>query len=168
MPGGKIAPDGRPPQAGGVGKNSKRHDLEAPATPGLHGSDLQSGDVGMLERGQQIAPRPKQQQASAAPAPRPQRQAGGGGAGMEAPDAIEFASKRIGGQAFSGGGNGVQAIDSHKWTPLLRTMALAPNSGGNLAAALTDILTAHSRQAVVSNGALIDLNALDETIAGSS
>jgi hypothetical protein len=30
-----------------------------PATPGLAGSDIQSGDVGMLERAQQIAPLPR-------------------------------------------------------------------------------------------------------------
>jgi hypothetical protein len=55
-PGGRIPPDNRGPQAKGIGKNSKRHDLERPQTPGLHDSDLQQGDVQALEQGQRIAP----------------------------------------------------------------------------------------------------------------
>ena len=43
--GGVVKPDGRPPQAKGVGKTARRHDLEAPATPGITGTDLQDGEV---------------------------------------------------------------------------------------------------------------------------
>ena len=98
-PGGRIAPDGRPAQAPGVGKNAKRHDLEAPATPGLHGSDLQQGDVQMLEQGQRVAPRPKKTQGAAAPAPA-RRNAPVGETPMEVPDPLEFAAGRIGGNVL--------------------------------------------------------------------
>src|SRR5690606_16933027 len=74
--GGRIPPDGRPTQAPGVGKNSKRHDLERRNVPFLHGSDLQVGDVQAMEQGQRIAP--KQTQAPAAPPSR------GGGSGQQA------------------------------------------------------------------------------------
>lgn len=70
-PGGRIPRDNRGPQAKGVGKNSKRHDLERPVTPGLHNSDLQQGDVQALEQGQRIAPVQTQQPAVATPPPQP-------------------------------------------------------------------------------------------------
>ena len=104
MPGGKIAPDGRRPQAPGVGKNAKRHDLERPATPGLSNSDLQQGDVQRLEQAQRTAPRAggKKVQAPAQggkPAKRRQgAQRGSGEFSMATPDPIQMAGSRIGGQ----------------------------------------------------------------------
>jgi hypothetical protein len=91
--GGRIAPDNRPAQAKGVGKNSKRHDLERRSTPFLHDSDLQQGDVQALENGQRIAP--KQTQRPAGPAPTASRSTTGSAAGTgpaDIPDAIDFIS----------------------------------------------------------------------------
>jgi len=92
-PGGKIPNQGNPPAAKGVGKNSKRHDLERQATPGLHGSDLQQGDIKKLEQGQRIAP--IRTQAPAAPKgqsgqPGGQTRKAQSGGPMQVPDAIEF------------------------------------------------------------------------------
>lgn len=100
--GGVIPPDGRPPQAKGVGKDAKRHDLEAPATPGLHGSDLQYGDVSELEQGQAVAPIAKQMNASGRTTPVSPQGGGGprsilGGSGLQPPNPVEFAAQRFGG-----------------------------------------------------------------------
>jgi len=56
--GGYRKPKGAQP-ASGPGKFSKRTDAQAVQTPKLSGSDLQSGDVGMLQNAQKIAPLPQ-------------------------------------------------------------------------------------------------------------
>ena len=118
---GYVAPDGRPPQAPGVGKNSKRHDLEAPATPGVRNSDMRQGDRQMLEAGQKVAPRPKKSA--------PRGSAGGGapaagGGGMQVPDAIEFAAGRMGGKSASAGPP-VRQVDTAAWRPLVERIRKA-------------------------------------------
>ncbi len=55
--GGYRKPSGAQP-ASGPGKFSKRTDSQAVRTPGLAGSDLQYGDVGMLQAAQKAAPLP--------------------------------------------------------------------------------------------------------------
>lgn len=163
--GGKIAPDGRTPRHKGVGKNAKRHDLEAPATPGLHGSDLQQGDVQMLEQGQRVAPRAKKQQVSGSPQAPRQRQSvqrGSNEFSMAAPDPIQMAAGRMGGQVPTAGG-GVP-VDPTPWLPLIRTLASAPNSGGSIAANLVDILSQHRRRPIVTQGNLLDFDELDRAL----
>jgi len=157
--GGRIAPDGRPPQAPGVGKNAKRHDLEAPATPGVRNSDMQQGDRQKLEAAQKIAPRPKK--GSPQGGAQPNRNQSGGG--MPVPDPIEFAGNRIGGQSFAGGSDQV-VVDSSPWVPLLEKMATSPNSGGVLAANLMNVLTGYNRRPVVSRVVFLDMQELDAEI----
>lgn len=162
-PGGRIPPDGRPAQAPGVGKTAKRHDLEMPATPGLHGSDLQQGDVQALEQGQRIAPRAKKTQAPAAPKAA-RRQPTGTAGPMEVPDPIQFASQRIGGnvpqpQPFSG----VQ-FDAQKWRPLLQSIAKNPNASGPLTTTIAAQLTNFSRQPSTAGVTVIDQNAAEEAL----
>lgn len=159
---------GRPPTAPGVGKNSKRHDLETPATPGLHGSDLQQGDVSRLEQAQQTAPIGKRTQPSASPARKPsrpqaaqQQQQGG----MQIPDPIEFASRKIGGNNPAGNMEGQRYVDPTPWLPLLRSLATRPNSGGALASTLTDLLVQYRRRPVIPSARYIDMNEMDATIA---
>ena len=168
MPGGKIAPDGRPPVAPGVGKTARRHDLEAPATPGLHDSDLQQGDVQALEQSQKVAPRAKRQQPAASPsAPNRQRQApqrGSGQFSMETPDPIEMAGGRIGGNIPSTGEG--RFVDPSPWMPLLSMMANSPNTGGAITAGMVDMLSQYRRSPVVSQGNLIDLNEIDNALEG--
>lgn len=98
-PGGRIAPDNRGPQAGGVGRQSARTDLERRDVPFLHGSDLQQGDVEAMRNGQRIAPVTTQQPAT----PNPQtgsvpvsRPKGGG----DAPNSMtELLTSQLGGTA---------------------------------------------------------------------
>lgn len=161
MPGGRIAPDGRPPQTPGVGKNAKRHDLEAPATPGLHGSDLQQGDVSMLEQGQRVAPRPKKNQPKAA-APQRARTTQSRQGGMEVPDPIEFAGQKL--QGGMGASVPVTPVDPTPWMPLLRQMATTPGAGGGMTAAFAEQLSAFVREPNTSKAYLIDLNEADEAL----
>ena len=165
-PGGRIAPDGRPAQAPGVGKNAKRHDLEAPATPGLHGSDLQQGDVQMLEQGQRVAPRPKKTQGAAAPAPA-RRNAPVGETPMEVPDPLEFAAGRIGGNVVGAEPAGGPLFDAEKWRPLLESIARNPQASGPLSTTIMKQLANMSRQPATATVTVVDQNAADEAIRRS-
>ncbi len=131
-PGGKIPNQGNPPAAKGIGKNSKRHDLERPTTPGLHDSDLQQGDVSMLEQGQRVTKKKVQKPANQVPGQAARKQAPGTPPG--APDAIDFLAGRSKGlQALEGGlseGEGATA-----WLPFVRQMVTGPGSSGLLAGA---------------------------------
>jgi hypothetical protein len=167
-PGGRIAPDGRPPQPPGVGKNARRHDLERPATPGLHGTDLQQGDVQRLEAAQRVAPR--RQQPPAAPA-----RAGGKGTSnphrrrtnpqsVGAPDPLEFAKQRIGGGAPTGGGQ-TYYVDPSPWVPLVEAMALHPNSGGAMFANYSNLLRQFVRRPTTSRSVFIDLEEATDSVS---
>lgn len=160
--GGRIAPDGRPPQAPGVGKTAKRHDLEAPPTPGLHGSDLQQGDVQMLEQAQKTAPIGKRSQPPArrgtpSDAPVRQRQ---GVEGVGAPDPIQMAAGRRGGQLVA---DSMQSApyDPTPWLPLMEQLATAPLSGGTLAAGLVNVLSQLRRRPLQSPSVTIDMDEMD-------
>ena len=165
--GGRIPPDGRPVQAPGVGKNSKRHDLERRNVPFLHGSDLQVGDVQAMEQGQRIAP--KQTQAPAAP---PSRGGGSGqqttttgGAAMAPPDPIEFLAGRIGGQPLQAPPRRADIKNSKAmaWLPLVRQMAAGPGSSGVLASALINQMRALSRMPV-RDVTVIDMQDVDAAL----
>ncbi len=167
--GGRIAPDGRPPQAKGVGKNAKRHDLERAATPGLAGSDLQQGDVQALESGQRVAPI-KENPRGRAPRPSGGGQSGGQTRGAQsgrvsgAPDAIEFLGAQQGSEFNVPIAE--QGLDNTKietWAPILRQLVSGPGSTGALASALID--QARSlRQTRVGPAVVIDLQATDDAI----
>jgi len=169
MPGGRIAPDGRPAQVPGVGKTARRHDLEAPATPGLHDSDLQQGDVSQLENAQRIAPTPKRTQSAAGPGPRTRRQGVDRGSdqfAMQVPDPIDMAAGRSGGKAFQPAQAEQQYVDPTPWLPLMRQMASAPNTGGGFVAAFVEQMANFRRQPFSSRARLIDLNEADEILGG--
>jgi|GEM_PF-4351300 len=95
MPGGRIPPDGRPPQAPGIGRNAKRHDLE---TPRLQGSDLQYGEIQEVQEGQrQIRAVTEQPPAAPQPPASGGQPAPQGGGGIAVPEPISFAAQKIGG-----------------------------------------------------------------------
>lgn len=166
--GGRIPPDGRQAQAKGVGKNAKRHDLERPATPGLHDSSLQKGDVQALEQGQRIAP-PGTQQPAIQGRPQTQetpnrRQSGGSGGGVEVPDAIEFLGQRQGPEF-----NPPQArrrIDESRaqtWLPVLRELASGPGASAKLVNAFINQARLMS-QAGGQPASIVDMGATDDGI----
>ena len=161
--GGRIAPDGRPPQAKGVGKNAKRHDLERPATPGLAGSDLQQGDVQALESGQRIAPIKQNPRGQAPPvkggstSATPSR-----GTPPGAPDAIEFLGAQQGNEFNIP--SPVGAVINERalsWMPIIRSLVVGPGSSGLLASAFIN----QARQLRKSNSSpsvTIDLDSIDD------
>ncbi len=157
--GGTIEPDGRPAQAPGVGKDSKRHDLEG--TPGLgKGSSLEQGDVQRLEAGKQVI---KQAQAPAQGAAAPSAAAAAGPA-MEVPDAIQFAGQKMGGETFDAGTSDGSVYDPAPWMPTLRVLASQPNAGGGLTAAVVEMIASFRKQPSGTDQTFIDVNELDNTL----
>ncbi len=166
--GGQIPPDGRRPQAKGIGRNAKRHDLERPKAS-LQGTDLQYGEVSEMEAGQRLAPLKRKQPpatpgAPSAPRSRQGVQRGSGQFSMAVPDPIELAGSRIGGQApGSDPATGVE-IDPSPWVPMLQQMALTPGASGGLVDMLMEKLTDYRRHPVVNRAQIIDLNTFDEIL----
>lgn len=167
--GGKIRPDGRTPAAPGVGKSSRRHDLESTATPGLSNSSLQQGDVSELEQGQAIAPR--------AGAKNVQGQAKGGQkqgkgqssrtpstTGLEVPNPIDFANQRLGGTLGQGAQGQPQFIDVKGWLPILNRLISNPTSGGTLAQAYIQQLNQLIRRPFSPRITAIDMSELDQAV----
>jgi len=159
-------PDGRQARAPGVGKTARRHDLEQPKTPGLHGSDLQQGDVQELEAGQrQIPIRQK-------PAPAARRPAAGGnnprrsraaqssnGGGVPSPG--DVARQRLGGTLNRNQARQAhQLIDGRPWLPILRQMANTPTTSGLLTSAYVAAGSEALRGSYRQPG-LIELDVLD-------
>lgn len=163
MPGGRIPSDGRPPQAPGVGKTAKRHDLEAPATPGLHDSDLQQGEVSQLENAQRVAPIGKRTQPAASP-PAPQQQGAPTGTAPEVPDPIAFASGKIGGGRIAPFEDASEPLDAQKWRPLLEEIARNPQVSGPLTTSIMNQLSNFSNSANTAGVDVIDMRAADEAV----
>lgn len=164
--GGRIPAQGRPPQAPGVGKDAKRHDLEKPKTPGYHGSDLQQGDVQAMEQGQRIAPATVQKPARGSSAPPQQTTPAQAGPPVQVPDAIDFlGDPKRNGQAFNAPQPRRQ-IDSSKaltWLPIIRRLAEGPGASSALVSAF--INQARNMQAAGGQQAtVIDMNAIDSGI----
>lgn len=162
--GGRIPPDGRPPQAKGVGKNAKRHDMERPKTPGLHNSDLQQGDVQAMEQGQRIAPASTQQPAgpSASQTQQTPNRATSGVSGVEVPDAIEFLAGRNG-QGFNVP-NPQRQLDSSRaltWLPIIRQLVSGPGTSSALVNAFINQARL-MQQAGGQPATIVDMRATDD------
>lgn len=161
-PGGRIPPQGRPPQAPGVGKTAKRHDLERPATPGLQNSDLQQGDVSRLEAAQRSNPISKRTQPAARPQGRSQRQQQRQQPGLDIPDPLDFITGRAQGTLDPTTVGQVQEpLDVEKWRPMLQEIARNPTVSGPLTTTLMSQLTNISGIPNSSNVRVIDQNAAD-------
>lgn len=163
--GGRVAPDNRGPSVSGVGKNSKRTDMERRSVPFLHDSDLQQGDVQAMEQGQRIAP--KQTQRPAAPAP-----AGGSGTqteqtgtgAVDIPDPIEFLGGLSDGPLTEPVRNNPQAASkAATWLPILTQLASGPGSSGLLASAIINQARA-LRRIPRSDAMVLDLHDVDRAI----
>lgn len=157
----------RPTQAPGVGKNSKRHDLERRSVPFLHDSDLQQGDVQAMEDGQRIAPKQTQQSAAPRPAGRGSGTSTGTGPGAtDVPDAIDFIGSRANGEVgVPQTGYVPSSSRAATWLPILNGLAFGPGSSGVLGAALID-QTRRMRQAIPRmDAAVIDMQDTDVALA---
>ncbi len=163
--GGRIPPQGRTPQAKGVGKSSKRHDLERPKTPGLHGSDLQQGDVSKFEQGQRIAPIKTQapgqtKRTSSLPGNRTTRADGSG-----APDPLTFLTDRLGGTLQPGVGQGQPQTDINAMLPLLERLATATGASGLLSQAYINQIANARVDAGVTRTPLISMQDVERDLA---
>ena len=166
MPGGRIAPDNRPAQAPGVGKNSKRHDLERRTTPYLHDSDLQVGDVKAMEEGQRIAPKKTQQPAAPAPSGRGSgtTQASGTSA-TGIPDAIDFISQIAGGGGVNPPPAGVaSSANLDKWVRFARHLVNGPGSSGMLAGAYINQIRQLMRSPQNAESVFVNLRDIDAAL----
>lgn len=161
--GGRIAPDNRPAQAKGVGKNSKRHDLERRDTPFLHDSDLQQGDVQALENGQRIAP--KQTQRPAGPAPtsgsgNTKSVAGTGPADI--PDPIDFISTLTAGAGVTPPMAGATpSANLDMWVRYAAHLANGPGASGLLRGAFINQMRNLRRSPQNTQSVVINLNDID-------
>jgi len=167
--GGRIPADGRPLKSSGVGKDSERTDLSAPATPGLHGSDLQQGDVQMLTEGQRIAP--IRNQSPAATSRRRGRTAGPikprGGPQNDLPDPVDFLSERLAGTYASPGTTITPrpTVDVQTFLPLLRRISNSPGSSGVVGQAYLTLFANAMNRPFVYETPLIDMQDADNDLA---
>ncbi len=161
--GGRIAPDNRGSQAKGVGKNSKRHDLERRTVPFLQDSDLQQGDVQALEQGQRIAPKQTQRPAAPPQTKGQPRKGKSQGQGLSVPDPIEFLGGRSKGLQVLPGtvsqGEGLNA-----WLPFVRQMVIGPGSSGLMAGAYINQFRQIMSAASVTKSTVIDLENMDDAL----
>ncbi len=158
--GGKRAPDGRPPQAPGVGKTARRHDLER--TPGAS-SDIPSGEVGQTQEGIKTAPIAPGKNSAGTTGPVQTENRGK----LEIPDAIDFAGKRAG-QGIGLTGSGEQEpLDMDQWLPLLRALGAKPKRSGPLAAALLQQLANANNTPGAGRVRVIDENQIQAAIETS-
>ena len=154
----------RQPQAPGVGKTAKRHDLKTPATPGLTDSDLQQGDVQRLEAAQKVAPI-KKGKTSSGGKQADQRVRGTAG-GIEVPDAIDFAGQRRGQEI--GSGQSGEVLDMSQWLPLLQQLARLPKKSGPLGTALLAQLSNITNTPSAGRVRVVDENAIQDAILQSA
>lgn len=149
-----------PIQAKGVGKDSKRHDLDG--TPGLD-SDLQQGEVQEMERGQQVVQDTQQTQTQVAAAPQPRAQLPA--QGVAVPDAIEFAGQKAGG-SLEGAGQGPlqEKLSFTNWLPLLRRLSVSPTSSGLLQRTFVKRMTQEMQRPTGTKAALIRQRDFDDRL----
>ena len=163
--GGRIAPDGRSPAPKGVGKRSRRHDLERPKTPGLSDSSLQQGDVEALERGQRISPLKKQNQGAAQNRGRKQAlptRSQGGGAG-DTPDPVAFLGDRLSG-TLQGAVGGDQQHEQANLLPILERLATSTGASGLLSQAYITTVAGLKSQSGTVRTPLIDMQDADRDL----
>jgi len=139
----------RGPQAKGVGKNSKRHDLERPTgPPPQHGSDLQQGDTQMLNQGLQQAPvgaRPTQQPVATSKGQARQQQPQG-----ETP-IMDVVGNRLGGTINTTPNAPARSVDKRlknrgeSWLQFLQSLSSQPGASPLLKASVQDQLVRQIR-----------------------
>lgn len=145
----------------GVGKDSKRHDLDG--TPGLSGSDLQYGDIQKMEAGQRAVQNTRQMASgggSAAPQP-PQ----GGSAPLSAPDPLSFAKQKLGRGQAAVPTQQFNNIDLGPWMPLAEKIATSKGASPMLKMAYLRMLDELNRQPIQPVAPqIVDVQALDRAV----
>lgn len=151
-----------PIQAKGVGKDSKRHDLDG--TPGLSaGSSVQYGEGQELEQGQQAvqntqgAQQVSQQAPPSTPSPSDPN--------LIAPDPVSMAAGKIGG-SLDGAGQGPleERVSFTNWLPLLRRLSVSPTSSGLLQRAFQERINKEMARPTGTKAALIRQRDFDKRL----
>ena len=148
-------PQNSPIQAKGVGKDSKRHDLDG--TPGLD-SDLQQGEVSQLEQGQKVVEN-TQGQASAGQ-PLPQQAASGP---VTAPDPVQFAESKIGG-TLQAPTQTLSRINTAQWLPMMEKLARSNGASPLLRRAYVNMLARLQNEPFSGSTAVVDKRELDAQV----
>jgi len=144
-------------QAKGVGKDSKRHDLDG--TPGLSaGSSLQQGDVQQLEAGQQQVQDTQGAQAAGEPLP-----AQPDDAAVAAPDPMEFAKGKIGGE-LEVPTMELSRLNTGQWLPLIEKLARSNAASPLLRRAYVQMLTRLQNEPFSGSTAVVDKRELDRQV----
>lgn len=141
----------------GVGKTSKRHDLDG--TPGLSsGSSLQQGDVQQLEAGQQAVANTQVAQGAGA-APSQQAQA----APVGAPDPMEFAKGKIGGD-LQVPEQELSRLNTAQWIPLIEKLARSNAASPLLRRAYVQMLARLQNEPFSGSTAVVNKRELDRQV----
>ena len=152
-----MAVENSPIRPKGVGKDAKRHDLDG--TPGLHGSDLQYGDVSKLQAGQRAVQNTVNRAPQANPAP-----AAPSGGGMAVPDPLTLAAQKAGGGTSVPPTERIQPINTSQWLPLIEQLATS-NSSSLLKKQYIKMLSDMQKNPYASSGtALIDVQDYDDAV----
>jgi len=145
-----------PIQSKGVGKDSKRHDLDG--TPGLD-SDLQQGEVSLLEGGQKAVQNTQGQPVQGQPLPQQAPSPA-----VQAPDPIQFAAGKVGGN-LTVPDRELSQINSAQWLPLLEKLARSNSASPVLRKAYVDMLSRLQAEPFSGSTGLVDKRALDAAVA---
>lgn len=166
--GGRIQAQNRPIQAPGVGRHSKRHDLERRAVPPLHGSDLQQGDVRALEQGQRVQPIKRTQppaQARPTNAGQPAQRGAQAGQASAIPNPLDFFANRLGGSYQPKSGVvGRSRHNYQSWLPLLERLAKSPGASGVLVQAYITRLNNMLTGPILDSHDFVDMQEADSLL----
>jgi len=144
-----------PIRSKGVGKDSKRHDLDG--TPGLD-SDLQQGEVSQMEAGQQAVSNTQSAQAQGQPLPQQAAEQA-----VTAPDPMAFAKDKIGGD-LSVPDQELNALNTAQWIPLIEKLASTGGASSLLRRAYVDMLARLQNEPFSGSTAVVDKRELDGAV----
>lgn len=146
-----------PIQAKGVGKNSKRHDLDG--TPGLSaGSSVNYGEGKELEAGQQAVSNTQGAQAQGQPLPEQATERPVG-----APDPMAFAAEKIGGD-LQVPEQELTALNTAQWIPMIEKLAGSNSSSSLLRRAYVQMLARLQNEPFSGSTAVVDKRELDQAV----
>ena len=140
-----------------VGKNAVRHDLDG--TPGLD-SDLQQGEVQQLEAGQKLIQDTQAQQGVQDRGPLPVQPAE---QGVAAPDPVEFAMSKIGGD-LQVPTQELSRINTAQWLPMVEKLAQSGGASPLLRKAYVDMLSRLQTEPFSGSTAVVDKNEIDRQV----
>ena len=148
------------PVVSGVGKDSRRTDL-LNATPGLQNSSLQQGDVQRLAAAQQSVDNTQGQQGAAPPGPPPVPPVD---TGIAAPNPVDFAVEKVGGNVGALPSQQITMIDTNQWLPFVNALATSKEASGLLKRKYMEMFAKAQQQPWTSPTATVDMAAVEDEV----